>query len=177
MLHGYSSIYTSYRFSAVLGVSRALTANKRQAKKVTTGHKIALASLIATIVIAIVGGGWAVYTWWRRNTPHGSEPTPLTPAHIDGGSAASSESRVSWQIEHLSGARYALCNTGTVNAEQVHVDKSRAPAINRGLPEGRAVLAHDAVDIMLKGSWQSPMPSSLYLRWDGHPEWFAVAIA
>lgn len=140
----------------------------------TPADKIALAALIVTIAFGIIAGGWALYTR-PRQVRHSRSTTP-TPVNADDDSTASSAIGVSWQIEPISGARYNLRNTGMSTALGVHVDKSRAPALNRGLPEGRTVIAHDAVQIMLKGSWQSPMPSSLYLRWEGQPEWVAVPI-
>ena len=57
-----------------------------------------------------------------------------------------------------------LRNIGTNTVEHLFVDASRAPAINRGLPVNTTVLPNQGVTMLLKGSWQSPMPSELYLR-------------
>jgi hypothetical protein len=135
---------------------------------VTTGDWIG--GVIIPIVIALIGGGWALYRYRA-----GRRKTSLqgVPQVIDGGSAAPD---VDWRIEHRSGSKYALRNTGSDTAEHVYVDESRVPALNRGLPKDTAVPPNDAVDIMLTGSWQSPMPSQIYLRWNGQPDWVAVAI-
>ena len=80
-------------------------------------------------------------------------------------------------MEHCSGSKYVLRNTGIDVAEHVCVDGARVPPLNRYLPRDSVVPPNEGVDIMLKGSWQHPMPNQLYLRWQGQPEWIAVSIA
>lgn len=83
---------------------------------------------------------------------------------------------VAWRIERGSGAEYVLRNTGQDIAEQVDVDESRAPIINRNLPNGAVVGPGQGHRMLLKGSWQQPMPTELYLRWAGQDDWVAVPL-
>jgi hypothetical protein len=83
---------------------------------------------------------------------------------------------VSWRIENRDGDRYVLRNTGTDTAEHVYVDDSQAPRINRRLPNDSIVRPGEGHDMLLKGSWQQPMPNQLYLRWAGQDDWVAVPL-
>ena len=69
----------------------------------TTGDKIALATLILGIVTALISGGWALYRF-RWTSGHSKAPSPPPPDYIDGGSPASSVARASWRINHTGGA-------------------------------------------------------------------------
>jgi hypothetical protein len=81
---------------------------------------------------------------------------------------------VVWRLEKGDGAQYVLRNVGTDPAEDVYVDESRAPRINRYLPEGLIIQPGVGHTMLLKGSWQQPMPNELWVRWAGHEDWFAV---
>lgn len=143
----------------------------------TLGEKIALITLIVTVVFGLIAGVWALFTWLRRDKPPADPPRPPTKSEgLDGDLPAASGARATWLIEPIRGARYNLRNISADTAQHVYADISRAPAINRGLPVDRRVLAHDAIQIMLGDSWNSPIPPSLYLRWEGQPEWVAVPI-
>ena len=83
---------------------------------------------------------------------------------------------IEWRIERGSGAEYILRNCGRDVAERVDVDQSRAPAINRSLPAGAFIGPNEGHRMLLQGSWQSPLPPQLYVRWAGHDDWVAVPI-
>ena len=72
--------------------------------------------------------------------------------------------RVSWHIERGDGAQYVLRNVGRDVAEHVYVDRSRAPGINRNLPDDSVIRPSAGHTMLLKGSMQHPMPTELYLR-------------
>lgn len=83
---------------------------------------------------------------------------------------------VAWRIEKGNGDQYVLRNTGTETAEHVYADESRAPRINRRLPNDSVVQPGAGHAMLLKGSWQHPMPTELYLRWAGQDGWVAVPL-
>lgn len=83
---------------------------------------------------------------------------------------------VAWRIERGDGDRYVLRNAGRVTAERVYADESRAPRINRRLPNDSVVQPGAGHDMLLKGSWQHPMPTELYLRWAGQDDWVPVPL-
>ncbi|OBH58774.1 hypothetical protein A5685_05185 [Mycobacterium colombiense] len=100
-------------------------------------------------------------------------------AGIAGRTTASDETKpaeVAWRIEKGNGDQYVLRNTGTDTAEQVYVDESRAPRINRRLPNDSVVQPGAGHAMLLKGSWQQPMPTELYIRWAGQDDWVAVPL-
>jgi hypothetical protein len=82
--------------------------------------------MIATIVIALIAGGWTLHRARRATSSRNTAPLAL-----NGGVAAPD---VAWQIEHREGSRYVLRKIGSDVAEHVDADESRAPTINRGLP-------------------------------------------
>ena len=81
---------------------------------------------------------------------------------------------VSWQIEHPSGSRYVLRNTGTDVADHVEVDATQAGPISRNLPKDSVIRPGQGVDMIIAGTWGHPTPNQLYIRWAGQPEWVAV---
>jgi hypothetical protein len=84
---------------------------------------------------------------------------------------------VTWHIERpASGDRYVLRNTGSQVAEHVEVDASQAPPIHRNLPQDAVIRPGEGVDMLLKGTWQRPLPNQLYVRWAGQPDWLAVPL-
>lgn len=84
---------------------------------------------------------------------------------------------VSWQIERPSGGdRYVLRNTGSDVADHVEVDASQAGPIHRNLPQDAVIRPGEGVDMLIKGTWQRPMPNQVYVRWAGQPDWVAVPI-
>lgn len=100
-------------------------------------------------------------------------------ASIAGRTTASDETKpaeVTWRIEKSDGDQYVLRNTGTDTAEQVYVDESRAPRINRRLPSDSVVQPGAGHTMLLKGSMQSPMPNELYVKWAGQDDWVAVPL-
>lgn len=100
-------------------------------------------------------------------------------AGIAGRTTASGETKpaeVAWRIEKGDGDQYVLRNTGTDTAEQVYVDEARAPRINRRLPNDSVVQPGAGHAMLLKGSWQQPMPTELYVRWAGQDGWVAVPL-
>ena len=88
-----------------------------------------------------------------------------------GGSATTPDDspapHVAWSIEKRDGSRYVLRNVGSDVAEHVYVDDSQVPPLNRGLPNDSVIRPQQGVDMLLKGSWQHPLPNELYLRWAG----------
>ena len=83
---------------------------------------------------------------------------------------------VKWRIEKGDGSVYVLRNTGTGTAEHVYVDEARAPRINRRLPSDSVVQPGAGHEMLLRGSWQQPMPNELWVRWAGHDDWVAVPL-
>ena len=67
-------------------------------------------------------------------------------------------------------------NIGTDVAEHVYADRSRAPIINRNRPEDSVMRPGAGHRMLLKGSFQQPMPTELHIRWGGHDEWVAVPL-
>jgi hypothetical protein len=135
----------------------------------TSGDWISLAGVTATIVIAAVSGGWALHRS-RKGSP--SPENEAQPALEEGAVPPD----VRWRIEHRAASQYVLRNIGGDVAEHVRVDESQAPPLNRGLPKGISVQPNEGVTMLLKGSWQRPMPNQLRLRWAGQPDWVAVPI-
>jgi hypothetical protein len=84
--------------------------------------------------------------------------------------------RVAWLIERGDGAQYVLRNVGHDVAEHVYVGPSRAPRINRNLPQDSVIRSGTGHTMLLKGNMQHPMPTELYLRWTGQDDWVAVPI-
>jgi hypothetical protein len=84
---------------------------------------------------------------------------------------------VGWRIERPQGDRFVLRNTGAEIAEHVFVDESQLPPIHRNLPVDTVIRPGEGHDMLLKGARGHPMPNQVYVRWEGHPEWFAVPIA
>ncbi|GFM20054.1 uncharacterized protein PO1_contig-068-12 [Mycobacterium sp. PO1] len=82
--------------------------------------------------------------------------------------------KVTWQIEHPSGNRYVLRNTGTAVADHVEVDATQAGPIARNLPQDSVIRPGQGVDMIIAGTWGHPTPNQLYIRWAGQPEWVAV---
>ncbi|MCV7154337.1 hypothetical protein [Mycolicibacterium pyrenivorans] len=81
---------------------------------------------------------------------------------------------VSWQIEHPSGSRYVLRNTGTDIADHVEVDATEVGPITRNLPRGSVIRPGEGADMLIAGTFGHPRPNQLYVRWAGQPEWVAV---
>jgi hypothetical protein len=94
----------------------------------------------------------------------------ITPGNVE------APAEVAWRIEKGDGDQYVLRNTGTDTAEHVYADESRAPRINRRLPNDSVVQPGAGHTMLLKGSWQHPMPTELYLRWAGQDDWVAVPL-
>lgn len=84
--------------------------------------------------------------------------------------------RITWKIERGTGAQFILRNTGSATAEHVYADQTRAPIINRNLPDDSVIREGAGHRMLLAGSMQRRMPTELYLRWTGHDEWFAVPL-
>ena len=84
--------------------------------------------------------------------------------------------QVAWRIERGDGAQHVLRNVGRDVAEHVYVDRSRAPGINRNLPDDSVIRPDAGHAMLLKGSMQHPLPTELYLRWAGQDEWVAVPL-
>jgi hypothetical protein len=93
-----------------------------------------------------------------------------------GAGAEEATPRVAWRIERGDGALYVLRNVGQDTAEHVYVDPSRAPRINRKLPDDSVIHPGAGHTMLLKGSMQSHMPTELYLRWAGHDDWAAIPL-
>ncbi|MFF3443634.1 hypothetical protein [Streptosporangium sp. NPDC002721] len=89
---------------------------------------------------------------------------------------AAAAGKVSWDIQHVSGALYLLRNTGDDIATGVTADASKIGGIPRQLPEGAAVRPNESVQFMLVDTWQSPLAHELWLTWDGQEEPVAVPI-
>lgn len=83
---------------------------------------------------------------------------------------------ISWRIEHPGENRYVLRNTGTAIAEHVEVDRAHAGPVNRNLPQDAVVRPGEGIDMLIAGTWGSPIPNQLYVRWAGQPDWVAVPI-
>ena len=101
------------------------------------------------------------------------ESKPTDPALAPGQPAGP---RVTWSIEKISGAEYVLRNTGSEIAEHVYADKANAPVLNRNLPQDSVIRPGAGHKMLLKGSWQSPVPTELHVRWSGQDAWVAVPL-
>ncbi|MFI6296847.1 hypothetical protein ACIBEJ_35020 [Nonomuraea sp. NPDC050790] len=83
-------------------------------------------------------------------------------------------SGVRWQIENVINSRYALRNVGSVVATGVTVDESQVLAPARLLPKDAAVRPDEAVEFLIFGTFQHPMPTELWVTWDGQEQPIAV---
>jgi hypothetical protein len=90
------------------------------------------------------------------------EPTPAPPGDV------------SWRIEHASGSRYVLRNTGTDIAEHVSVDAEQVGAIASNLPTDAVIRPGEGVDFLILATWGNPAPNQLYVKWGDMDEYVAV---
>lgn len=145
-------------------------------------------ALVISVCSALLS--WRVLVWEKqsakaavRSADEAARANLIAERALEAGIAvpttASNESKsaeVAWRIEKGDGDQYVLRNTGTDTAEQVYVDESRAPRINRRLPNDSVVQPGAGHAMLLKGSWQQPMPTELYVRWAGQDDWVAVPL-
>lgn len=105
------------------------------------------------------------------------EPTGIPPEEAFGTPTVMQEPpNVSWQIEHPRGNRYILRNTGTDVADHVQVEELPQGVITRHLPSDAVIRPGEGVDMIIVGTWGSPVPNQLYVRWAGRPDGIAVPI-
>lgn len=94
--------------------------------------------------------------------------------------------KVAWRIDLVRNLMYRLRNIGTETATGVTVEDRRGgshlsslPSPNplaRNLPEGVDIRANQAHDFVLIPVAEYPLPTEVWIRWDGQPEAIAVAI-
>ncbi|WP_433492044.1 hypothetical protein [Nocardia grenadensis] len=80
---------------------------------------------------------------------------------------------VDWETEPVAGSTYQLRNQGTSTAEKFEIDGSRIACSHRRLPDDATVLPNASVEFQLwqGGGRPGPVPSELFVKWDGqsHP--------
>jgi hypothetical protein len=109
----------------------------------------------------------------ERSVNEGRKLSATSSDHYDPGDQLD----INWRIEHPGENRYVLRNTGTDIAEHVEVDRAQAGPVNRNLPRDAVIRPGEGVDMLIAGTWGSPIPNQLYVRWGGQPDWVAVPIS
>ncbi|MEU8069381.1 hypothetical protein AB0B20_06470 [Micromonospora sp. NPDC049151] len=83
---------------------------------------------------------------------------------------------VAWWIDQRSKNTYVLRNIGTTAARNVEIDQSRIQCMLRGATQADEVDPNASVEVALIPMFGAPKPNELWVRWDGHPSWQAVAV-
>lgn len=79
--------------------------------------------------------------------------------------------------EHPSKNRWVLRNTGSSTAYDVTVEPLPDGVITRQLPDGITLHAGQGADMLLLGTWGSPVPNQVWVTWRGQPDPVAVALS
>ncbi|WP_020574189.1 hypothetical protein [Actinopolymorpha alba] len=96
------------------------------------------------------------------------QPGPTTSADRGPGS-------VSWALEHPGGHKFLLRNTGDVTATGVTIDEGNLP-ISRLVPKDARIRPEESVEFLMIPAWGRPVPSELWVTWDGSKEPAAVRV-
>jgi hypothetical protein len=140
---------------------------------------VAVAAFIVSLLALAVSGA-ATFAAWRSMTFEKQSATAATRsadaaetanrlterALLQGVPAIVREPNdVQFALSKGQGSTWMLRNTGTEVAEHVRVEPIKAP--HRGFPTGAVIKPGEGIDLLMTGTWQTPIPNQLYVSWAG----------
>ncbi|MFF4285989.1 hypothetical protein ACFY0R_11775 [Streptomyces sp. NPDC001633] len=80
-------------------------------------------------------------------------------------------------IDHVSGSRYRLRNAGTMVAQDVHIiNCGDWPYLFNWQHDGVVLAAEESRELRMSGASGKPIPSQLWVTWDGQDELVPVPV-
>lgn len=101
--------------------------------------------------------------------------TPAAPP-VSAPSATSTAAAVKWHLERRGKHAFVLRNVGSATATKVRVDPTNLPYIARNLPENSVARPNEGIEFLMAGTMGMPVPSEIWVTWEGHGEAQAVAV-
>lgn len=132
----------------------------------TWGDGASIAAAVVAVIAAVAAGRQAVHARTAAEAAEKSAAIAQDALALEQARFEAEHPSIAFEVEHVSGDKYRLKNTGRETATGVSVT-ANSP-LTRDLPAGITLRPGEAASFFIFGALQAPVPDAVSVQWDGH---------